>query len=313
MTILLILKMNDNTWANVFVTCVGFFIIITILKIVRYIKYNKSEEKKLHRKIDKKKSALSHLSKYESQKDFVNKDLIDRKKKELYGNIENDIFRYKLKTNKEYIQLKELNKQGILDDGAFNQAVINIKKSIHKIPEENTEIVRLANGQNLEVKPFLKNTLKNTLKNSTLLSHLDLYNEELLVTKENLIYISNNKIKNVYTTREYENGLVFAQQKNLISFGDILLKPNKDYNNELLEILPFCSVRIKKDRVVEVYWIKKGKTLNKKNIKIFQKIKNKRTLNDLVFVNSKKSKDGFHFMNLYGTLVIARTKNGKIT
>ncbi|MFV9552532.1 hypothetical protein [Algibacter sp. PT7-4] len=309
MTTLLILEMNDNAWGRIIVAGVASFIIFGIVGIVRHIKYSKSEEGKLHKKIDKKKSALSQLSKYKNQKDFVNKDLIDRKKKELYGEIEDDIFRYKLNTNKEYIQLKELKKQGILDNEAFNEAVNNIKKSIDKIPEENNEIITLDNGENLEVKPYLKNTLKN----SKLISNLNTYNEQVVRSGKNLYYISDNTIKNVYQERVYDNGLIFGQQRNIISYGDILLNPEQQFDNDIIDVLSFCKVRIKKNKVNQVYWVKKGKTINKKTIELYQKNKNKITLNDLVFIDSVKAKNGFHFANLYGSFKVIKTKNGKVS
>tara|TARA_R100000988_G_C3975800_1_gene154060 strand:+ start:90 stop:1019 length:930 start_codon:yes stop_codon:yes gene_type:complete len=305
---LIILLANENALGRIVVAIVASTLIFGIFSLVRGIKYRKSDEGKLHRKINKKKSALSHISKYESQKEFINKDLIDEKKKELYGEIENDIFHYKLNTNKEYIQLKKLNKQGILDDASFNQAVKKIKKSLIKKTDDKIKTLELDNGEKITFKQILKNTIKN----STLLSHLDLYNDQMLFSGENVYYISENKIKNIYTIRKYENGLVFAQQKNVISFGDILLESKKVLNNELINILSFCSVRMKGNKVVQVYWIKKGQTLNKKNIEIYQKNKNNRTFSDLVFINSEKSKDGFHFANMYGSLAIIRTKNGKV-
>lgn len=301
--------MNDNAWGRIIVAGVASFIIFGIIGIVRNIKYSKSEEGKLHRKIDKKKSVLSQLSKYENQEDFVNKDLIEKKKKELYGEIEGDILRYKLNTNKEYIQLKELKKQGILDKKTFNQAVNNIKKSIDKLPEDDTEIIYLDSGKHLKVKPYLKNTFKN----SKLISGLDTYNEQIVRSRENLYYISDNKITNVYQERSYDNGLIFGQQRKIISHGDILLNPEKEFENEIIDVLSFCKVRIKKNKVNQVYWIKKGKTINKKTIEIYQKKKNKTTFNDLVFVNSVKAKDGLHFANFYGTFKILKTKNGKIS
>lgn len=308
MTTLLILEMNNNIWGRIIVLGVTSFIIFGIVGLVRHIKYSKSEKGKLHKKIDKKKSALTKLSKFESQKNFINKDLIDRKKKELYGDIENDILHYELNTNKEYIQLKEFNKQGILNDDAFNQAVNNIKNSIYKISKKNTESIKLDNGQNLEVKPYLKNSLKN----SKLISHLDLYNEQIVRSGNNLFYILDNTIKFVYQERSYDNGLVFAQRRNIINHGDILLNPKRKFENEIIEVLPFCSVRIKNNKVNQVYWIKKGKTINKKSIEIYQKNKNKRSYNDLVFVDSVKAKDGFHFVMLYGSLEVFNIKNGKI-
>ena len=309
MTTILILEMNDNAWGRIIVAGVASFIIFGIVGIARQVKYSKSEEGKLHRKIDKKKSALSQLSKYGNQNDFINKDLIDKKKKELYGEIENDVFRYKLSTNKEYIQLKELNKQGVLDDDAFNQAVNNIKTSIDKIPVDNTETIKLDNGQNLEVKPYLKNTLKN----SKLIWPLDIYNDQIVRSGNNLYYISDNTIKFIYQERSYNNGLIFGQQRNIISQGDILLNPKREFENEIIEVLSFCSVRIKKNKVNQVYWVKKGKTLNKKTIEIYQKNKNKNTFNDLVFIDSVKAKDGFHFANLNNSLKVIKTKNGKVS
>lgn len=300
--------MNDNALGKIFAAGVVGGLLFLLVQIYRNIKYSKSEEGKLHKKLDKKKTALSQISKYESTDGFVNKDLIEAKKKELAKEIEDDIILYQLKTNKEYIELQNLKKQGILDIASFNQAVEKIKDNLKEKPNDKIRFIELENGERLKVEQYFKGTLKN----AKLLSHLDQYENNLVKSGDLILEISNNKIKNIFKEREYENGFLIAQQKSTISNGDRILKPVKEFQYDLIKVLPFCAIRINKNVVLQVYWIKKGKTLNKKNIEIYQKDRDKRSFGDLVFIDSNEAKNGFHFLTIYGSFSILKTKSGKI-
>lgn len=300
--------MNDNALGKMIVAGVAGGLLVLFVQIYRHIKYSNSKEGKLHKKLDKKKTVLSQISKYESTDDFVNKDLIEAKKKELTKEIEEDIILYKLNTNKEYIELQNLKKQGILDSNSFNQAVEKIKENLKEKPNDKIRFIELENRELLKVEQYFKDTLKN----AKLLSHLDLFEKTLIKSRDLILEISNNKIKNIFKEREYENGFLIAQQKSTISNGDRILKPVKEFQYDLIKILPFCAIRINKNVVSQVYWIKKGKTLNKKKIEIYQKDRDKKSLGDLVFINSNEAKNGIHILSIYGSFSILKTKGGKI-
>lgn len=295
--------MKDNAWGEIIVAVVSVIIIFGIISIVRYIRYRKSEEGRLRRKVNKKKSALTQLSKYGNRKSFVNGDLIDRKKRELHEQIEDDILHYKLNTNAEYVQLKELKKKGVLDNETFNQAVFKIKSKLEIKTNGKLKKIQLENGTNINIQIKL-NTFKNDIEE-------DFYIEKLssLLSKEN------NKIHINYFIERFDNQFLIAMKNIDLSIGDMIIENKNIVANEVVKLNSNRSIKIYKNKISHLFWFYTGKTFSLKKIEIHQKNEINYRKNDLVFIDNKKAKDNiyFAFVSPDNYFAIIKTKNGLAT
>lgn len=303
----LTLKSNSDWLLNGIINIIGILVIIFIKQLYENYKFNKSEEGKLEKKIKKRNKSITQISQIEKSDKTVNKDLFKAKKLELEKEIKKDIIEYQLNTNDEYIELEKLKKQGKIDNEAFHEAVENIKATFTN-NRNNFEIIELDNGISLKVEPYSNMNLIN----AKLLNHIDKFENQLVKSGKSYFEIANNKIKNIFQERGYENGFLVAQKKSVISVNDRVLKPLKKFNYQFLRLMPNCAVRINDNIITQVYWIKKGKTLTNKVVEIYQKDSLNRSFGDLVFINSMKARNGLHLVLYFGSLLLFKTENGKI-